>query len=515
MSADSQGKNGDVRHPDGANAWWVAACCAGLAVASAAWHLQRESGHAEVVAGQVAQLSAQDERLREQAWEIEMLRGSLEDLNSEVAARLVALERGEAARKLSRASSRIVALRGPVERAGPSTSSRGGDAQISPEETAQRVGTSDASGPSRGDEAPPDGQGSAVIAATLPRGPQASEASRRTASTPTQSLPSRVGPEEDRIQRLESAIPVRSGGVLLAKGAFQLEPQLSFTNSSVNRVEIMGYTILPALTLGVIDVTRRETTSLSGTLTARYGLSDSIELDASIPMIASWSRFRLAPTNSDALRGSNINAKGYGFGDLRLGVRYQLNAGDRSTPIFVGGLSLRMPTGKSPYETDRRSAEQQFLEKELPTGSGFYGLSGTVSFVYPNEPGVLFGNVRYTWNIESPVNETQPGSVPETTYGKIDPGDVVGGSMGLGLSINDRLSLALSYDHAYVLKTRQNGRYVSGSVPLQIGTLGAGITWRRNRSSSYSFFLGVGVTDDAPDVSLGIRIPTNYQLFRD
>ena len=86
---------------------------------------------------------------------------------------------------------------------------------------------------------------------------------------------------------------------------------------------------------------------------------------------------------------------------------------------------------------------------------------------------------------------------------------------GSSAAINDRVSLALSYDHAVVLKTRQNGQYVSGSVPLQIGSLGAGLTWRRNRRSSYSFFLGVGVTDDAPDVSIGIRIPTTYDLFRD
>ena len=135
--------------------------------------------------------------------------------------------------------------------------------------------------------------------------------------------------------------------------------------------------------------------------------------------------------------------------------------------------------------------------------------------MYPNEPGVLFGNLRYTWNIPGVVHETQPGSTPEQDFGKIDPGDVIGGSMGLGLSINDRLSVALSYDHAYVLKTKQNGSYVSGSVPRQIGSFGAGITWRRSQRSSYSFFLGVGVTDDAPDVSLGIRIPTSYDLFRD
>ena len=510
MSADSGREGGDAHPPEGANAWWVAACCAGLAVASAAWYLQRESLHADVASGLSARLASQDEQLREQSWQIQMLQGSLEDLNSEFAARVVALERGEAARK-SALEKALAQARESVEVSAPL---RTASTQAS---SAGSGGAPEALAPGRkpgsvGNTGPPEAEGSREVASVTRHVPEEAPGS---ASRPAQSLPSRVGPESDRIRRIEEVIPVRSGGVLLPRGRLQLEPQMSFATSSVNRVEIMGYTILPALTLGVIDVTRRETTSLSGIMTARYGLTDRIEVDALIPTMASWSRFRLSPTNTDANRGSNISASGYGFGDLRIGARYQINRGDRSTPIFVGGLSARFPTGKSPYEVERHSADQQFLEKELPTGSGFYALSPTISFVYPNEPGVLFGNFRYTWNIPGVIDETQPGSSPEQDFGKIDPGDVIGAGMGLGLSINDRLSVSLSYDHAYVLKTKQNGSYVNGSIPLQIGSFGAGITWRRNQRSSYSFFLGVGVTDDAPDVSLGIRIPTSYDLFRD
>lgn len=510
MSADSEREGGDAPPPEGANAWWVAVCCAGLAVASAAWYLQRESLHADVSASLTARLASQDEQLREQSWEIQMLQGAFEDLNSEFAARVAALERGEAARK-SALQYALAKTRESAEAPAPlqtaSTQASSAGSGEAPEAVAPRRK------PGAGRDArPPEADGSREVAFATQTPP---EAAPRSANRPSQSLPARVGPESARIQRIEEVIPVRSGGVLLPRGRLQLEPQMSFATSSVNRVEIMGYTILPALTLGVIDVTRRETTSLSGIMTARYGLTDRIEIDALIPTMASWSRFRLSPTNTDANRSSNISASGYGFGDLRIGARYQINRGDRSTPIFVGGLSARFPTGKSPYEIERHTADQQFLEKELPTGSGFYALSPTISFVYPNEPGVLFGNLRYTWNIPGVVHETQPGSTPEQDFGKIDPGDVIGGSMGLGLSINDRLSVALSYDHAYVLKTKQDGSYVTGSVPLQIGSFGAGITWRRNQRSSYSFFLGVGVTDDAPDVSLGIRIPTSYDLFRD
>ena len=130
MSADSEREGGDANPPEGANAWWVAACCAGLAVASAAWHLQRESLHADVASGLSARLASQDEQLREQSWQLQMLQGSIEDLNSEFAARVVALERGEAARKsaLEKALAQAresVEVRAPLQTASTQASSAG------------------------------------------------------------------------------------------------------------------------------------------------------------------------------------------------------------------------------------------------------------------------------------------------------------------------------------------------------------------------------------------------------
>ena len=317
----------------------------------------------------------------------------------------------------------------------------------------------------------------------------------------------------EREAELVEAIPVRAGGVLLPKGRLQLEPQIRYAFSSVNRVEITGYTILPALTLGVIDVTRRDSSSVTAYMSARYGLTDRIELDIGLPFIAGWSSFGLSPKNTDPNRASNLTAQGYGIGDLGIGARYQLNRGGSSLPVFVAGLGARFPTGKSPYEVSRYSEVDQSLEKEIPTGSGFFSLTPTVSFVYPSEPGVLFGNVRYTWNIEREIDEVQPGPGSQTTYGRIDPGDVVGVGIGLGLSLNDKLSISLSYDHSIVLGTTQNGQDVSQSSPLQIGTLGLGATWRQSPSVSYSFLVGIGVTDDAPDVSVGLRVPITFDLY--
>ena len=64
--------------------------------------------------------------------------------------------------------------------------------------------------------------------------------------------------------------------------------------------------LLPALTLGLIDVTRHDRVTVTSTVSARYGLFDRIELDFSVPYVAAWSRFRLSPKNTDAERDKNI-----------------------------------------------------------------------------------------------------------------------------------------------------------------------------------------------------------------
>jgi hypothetical protein len=316
---------------------------------------------------------------------------------------------------------------------------------------------------------------------------------------------------QERDKQLAEAIPVRTGGVLLPRGQLTVEPQFRYSFATVNRVEITGYTILPALTIGLIDVTRHDRATLTSTLTARYGLFDRIEMDFSVPYVAAWSLFRLSDKATDA-NIEDTKAKGHGIGDIRFGIRGQLNQGTDSVASFVAGVGVRIPTGTSPYQVARGDQVDQFAELEVPTGSGFYSLSPTLSFVYPTEPGVLFGNVHYSWNIERKIKAIQPGT--DQPYGKIDPGDVIGASLGLGLSLNDKLSISLSYDHSVVLLTRRNGRLVEDAVPLQIGTLGIGATKRRNAKISYSFMIGVGVTDDAPDVNVTLRIPTNWALFQ-
>ena len=74
-------------------------------------------------------------------------------------------------------------------------------------------------------------------------------------------------------------------GVLTPKGAYVLEPSMQFGYSSSNRVALVGYTIIPALLIGLIDVREVKRNTLTGALAVRTGLSNRLEVEARVPYV--------------------------------------------------------------------------------------------------------------------------------------------------------------------------------------------------------------------------------------
>eukprot|EP00487_Bulimina_marginata_P008227 TRINITY_DN30416_c0_g1_i1.p1 TRINITY_DN30416_c0_g1~~TRINITY_DN30416_c0_g1_i1.p1 ORF type:complete len:114 (+),score=11.67 TRINITY_DN30416_c0_g1_i1:42-344(+) len=93
--------------------------------------------------------------------------------------------------------------------------------------------------------------------------------------------------------------------------------------------------------------------------------------------------------------------------------------------------------------------------------------------------------------------------------GNVDPGDSAGISFGLGVSLNERASMSLSYSHKHVLKSKINDIKIDGSQ-LDIGQLIIGYSFRYSPSTNVSLSLAVGVTDDAQDTRLNFRLPVTF-----
>ncbi len=314
-------------------------------------------------------------------------------------------------------------------------------------------------------------------------------------------------------------------GVLTPKGKFVIEPAYQFGYSSVDRVALVGYTVIPAILIGLIDAREVKTTTQIGWLTGRYGITDRMEVELRVPYV--WtnedtiSREIFTGTAADNAFGTS----GHGLGDIEATIRYQLNVGGPDKPFYVGWFRVKSNTGKDPFQvtTDciQRCVENVLSEVPLsvtgtglplqqPTGTGFWSLQPGVTWLYPTDPIVLFGNFSYLYNIprDNVERHVLLGGVEQ--LGKVQPGGIVDLSLGMGLSLNEKASMSIGYEQAFVGPTKQNGSRVPGSTKIVLGTLLIGGSWRFDEKRTLNFTLGVGVTRDTPDATVTVRVPMMY-----
>lgn len=297
-------------------------------------------------------------------------------------------------------------------------------------------------------------------------------------------------------------------GVLTAHGQFVLEPSVQYSYSSTNRVALVGYTIIPAIVIGLIDVQTVNRQTWIGAATARYGLSNRLEVEAKLPYVYRNDDSVTRPLGTGAAMDSAFNATGKGIGDIEFGARYQLNEPGTDRPYYVAGLRFKTRTGKDPFEVSYVSGSTPVssLQEELPTGSGFYGIQPSLSVIYPSDPAVFFGGVNYLWNVGRDVNQDILGQ----HIGKVEPGNAIGLNFGMGLALNERAAFSLGYEHTYIGRTKVDGVAPPSATPIQLASLLLGYSYRVNNKTSVSLTLGAGLTRDTPDTQLTLRVPIDF-----
>ncbi len=306
-------------------------------------------------------------------------------------------------------------------------------------------------------------------------------------------------------------------GVLTPRGRYVLEPSLQYSYSSSNRVALVGYTIIPALLVGLVDVREVKRNTLTGALAIRYGLSNRFEVEARLPYV-----YRSDSTISrEIFTGSAteraFSNSGRSIGDVELGARYQINDGGASNPYFIGSLKFKSRTGKDPFEviTDcvtrcAGNTSGTGLPIDLPTGSGFYSLQPGLTFLFPSDPAVFFGSVNYTYNFKRSGVSRQVLNGEQEFIGDVEPGSVFGVNFGMGLALNDKSSFSMGFDLNSVGRTRQNGVPLATSVRTQLASLLLGYSYRYSNQTSFSVTVGAGLTRDTPDFSLNLRVPMSF-----
>jgi hypothetical protein len=306
-------------------------------------------------------------------------------------------------------------------------------------------------------------------------------------------------------------------GVLTPRGKFVLEPSYQFGYSSTDRVALIGYTIIPALLIGLIDVRQVRTTTQTAEMTVRYGITNRLEAEVRVPYVDGHTDTTSREIFTGSATDRVFTTSGKGIGDVEATLRYQFNNGGADRPYYVGWLRFKSRTGTDPFEVVTDCVQRCIqnttgtgLPLEMPTGSGFYSLQPGLTWLFPSDPVVFFGNVSYLHNFpRDNVSLTLVGGAKQP-LGNVDVGDVYDASVGMGLALNDRALISFGYDQSFVGATKANGRTLPGSTRTVLGSLLIGGSYKINDRRTLNVALGVGVTRDTPDLTLTARLPMTF-----
>ncbi|RLJ70092.1 outer membrane putative beta-barrel porin/alpha-amylase [Hydrogenivirga caldilitoris] len=303
--------------------------------------------------------------------------------------------------------------------------------------------------------------------------------------------------------------------VLLKGGQFEFEENFTYTYYSANQIFLESFAILDPvfLTLGKFGIQTAKRNIFINTFMLRYGIRDNFQAEVSLPIVYRYDMVGV-PTGTGQSTGDK-HMERFGFGDVALGVSFQPVKETVSRPAVILNLGVKTKTGKSPFDIDPNN--------DVPTGTGYYSVRAGINLIKGVDPVVVFGGLGYIYNIKEKVNKTVKSDLNgdgdtedegETGFLKyVYPGDTINLSLGMAYAISYTFSLSTQFIQNYTLSTYiDNG---TGKKRVQNSTLnsalfkfGAGMAV--SPSVPVSFAVYIGLTEDAPDYMVELRIPIKF-----
>lgn len=339
-------------------------------------------------------------------------------------------------------------------------------------------------------------------------GAQAGQTPLKSQGTASGPLPSGLtvgeAPAEDQNVAAEVTAVPQGLGVLSSRGSTTVESSFEYSRTSNNRLVFRGIELIPGLQVGLIEASDADRDTVVGTASIRHGITRRLEVEARMPALARQDRIQVVQQrNQGIVRELKLND--HYIGDAELAFRYQLNeAKGPEQPIYVANLRIKSNTGRGPFDI---GYDEFGVATGLTTGSGFWGVQGGISFLMPSDPVVLYGGASYLYHIPANVNKL----VGEAFVGRVDPGDAMSVNLGFGFAVNTRFSFSLGYGHSIIFPTKTEiGGTNQRSSMAHVGSLSIGTSYRMSERQSFSIGLEMGMTADAPDMSISLRLPLRF-----
>lgn len=301
------------------------------------------------------------------------------------------------------------------------------------------------------------------------------------------------------------------------RSRFGAEFSFGYSHFGDARINLDGFLALDAIFLGTISIDEVDADIFTADLTLRYGVSDRLFVDGSVPFLYRTSNFRSGGAGGAANVPAETRVSDQGLGDVSIGASYQIFAETARRPNVVVSGRIKLPTGQQPFgiefiEVEGTEGNLQ-VPRSLATGSGVWGASLGISALKTMDPMVVFGSINYFRNFERGFGDIDenPGDQP----GRVAIGNAFQFGAGLAYALNETSSISMSYSQRLVERSRlkldsaEDFQRVVGSQ-ANIGLVNLGATFSLGRSLSLISTVGIGLTDDSPDMVVGLRLPYRF-----
>ncbi|WP_243713625.1 hypothetical protein [Luteimonas terrae] len=314
-----------------------------------------------------------------------------------------------------------------------------------------------------------------------------------------------------------SVADVKQQSTALFNRRLTLENGISYNRYDRKQVTLNGFLALDAIFLGNIAIENVESDTLNYNFAARWGVSPRLSLNLDVPYIARKTVYQKGGAGGAAAAIAQEETDGAGLGDISASANWKLFGERGPWPETVLNVGVTAPTGREPYGIPWRVLERdedEFIRfavpEEQPTGNGLWSATVGLSAVKTTDPAILFGNIGYVRSFARDFDDLD--NNPSTTNpGRVRLGDAYYFGAGLAFAFNERTSLSISFSDR--LNARARTRYDGGDWTKLIGsdanaaTMSFGVTHAMTPSATFVGVLGIGLTPDAPDFNLTVKVP--------
>jgi hypothetical protein len=298
-------------------------------------------------------------------------------------------------------------------------------------------------------------------------------------------------PEEEKSQSVEDILSAAGRQYSLLKmGTISLGYQFAYAYYSGDAIDQSTV------------VERRVNHNIFNSISAEYALLNNLTVSSSFPFVYKYNKVG----TSEALDVTD-------FGDISLGLSWQpFQAGGR-IPTTIINFGASFPTGSSPYKINNA--------QELSTGAGYYSINCGLSLSKVIDPLVAFGNLSYSYSfpvtgLSQIIYEDEMDPSKKIYLTEVKPGSGIGLAFGFGYALSYQASMNMSAQFAYSFGSKYTNKgTASGENESKTGsslssTFSIGTGWRITPSRSIYATLGMGLTNNDPDVTVAIKLPYEF-----